>query len=62
MSEERGRWDCLERISLFLEIVLGVIAFIWQLEERIAAGRESLRGTYTNVAWEDTGYVVTLIS
>jgi hypothetical protein len=42
MSEKRSRWEWLERMALFIGMILGITAFGWQLQERLATRRESI--------------------
>jgi hypothetical protein len=61
MSVQRSsRWDWIERISLFLGMILGATAFYWQLQERAADREENLISVYSRVELRDSQYIIAL--
>jgi hypothetical protein len=41
-EKKQSRWEWIERAAVLTGMVLGIIAFIWQLQERIVSSREQL--------------------
>jgi hypothetical protein len=59
--ETKSRWEWIERLSLFVGVLLGIIAFYWQLQERAADRKENLISVYSRVEnVRDSLYVINL--
>jgi hypothetical protein len=56
-----GRWEWIERASLFVGMILGATAFYWQLQERAADRKENLLPVYARVETaRDSLYIISL--
>jgi hypothetical protein len=62
VEEKKSVWKWVERTSVFCAMVLGVIAFIWQLQERVTANQEQIITSLINPRYtQDTLVTVDLV-